>query len=145
MFMTKLPITICALLMAATASAQPREAWIRKCQADDAELAGSTGYRVCTELYVMQLERRQKQLLRQVSARLAGAADDEGTDPKAAAAHLARSQQHWRRYVTEHCQAAQAMFGTGHTSGDAIPSCMAGEFELRNRQLGRILRGDYER
>ena len=97
--MTKLPIAICALLTAATASAQPREAWIRRCQAGDAELAGSTGYRVCTELYD----------------------------------------------VTEHCRAAQAMFGTGHTSGDAVPSCMAGEFDLRNRQLGRILQGDYAR
>lgn len=142
--MIRLVVALSATFLAATASAQSREAWIRKCQAEDAELSGSTGYRVCTEMYVQHLERRQKVLLRRVSARLS-TVTDEGVDGRSAIAHIKKSQVSWRTYVTEHCRAAQDMFGSGHTSGDAIPSCMAGELELRNRQLSRMLQGEYER
>lgn len=142
--LTKLVVALSAASLVTAASAQSRDAWIRKCQAEDGELSGSTGYRVCTEMYVQHLEARQKVLLRKISSRLLSVTD-EGVDGRSAIAHLKKSQGSWCTYATEHCWAAQDMFGSRRTSGDGIPSCMAGELEVRNRQLSRILQGEYER
>lgn len=139
--MSRLLLAAVLALLAATAGAQSREGWIRACQAEDAELGGSNGYRVCTELYVVELEQRQATLLEQVSARLARAGEG-AAGPAPATAQLAQSQQHWRSYVDAHCQVVQAVSGPDSPVGDAIPSCMADAFEQRNRQLERVLRDD---
>ena len=124
--------------------AQTRDAWVRSCQAKDSNLSGSIGYRICTGRFLNFLERQQIELLKKLTSRFAEAAD-ERTDPKAAAEHLTESQKFWLRYANQHCEIAQSMFGIGNASGDVVPSCMVREYEARNKQLSRMLGGNYER
>ncbi len=133
-----------ALLVFSSANAQSRDAWIRSCQAKDSNSSGSIGYRICTGQYLKVLESQQAALLKKVGIRFAEGMD-EGTDSKAAMRHLAESQKSWLRYVHEHCEIAQSMFGVGNASGDVIPGCMVSEYEARNKQLSRMLEGNYER
>lgn len=142
--MPRLLATILLALLSTVAHAQSRDAWIRRCQGQDPDLANSNGYRVCTELYVVELEHQQKQLVADVIA-MFEREKGEDLDPVAAREHFLKSQDLWRGYAQEHCSVAQAMFGAGNPSGDTIPSCSAGEFEARNHQLRRMLRGEYER
>ena len=133
-----------ALLAYGLGNAQSRDAWIRSCQAKESNYSGSIGYRICTGQYLKLLERQQAAILKKVGIRFAEVVD-EGTDSKAAVQHLAESQKSWLRYVHEHCEIAQNMFGVGNASGDVIPNCMVSEYEARNKQLSRMLEGNYER
>jgi uncharacterized protein YecT (DUF1311 family) len=137
-------LCLCLLSISGASEAQSRDAWLRSCQAKDSELSGSFGYRICTGQYLKFLDRQQVTLLKKLAARFAETAD-EGIDPAAATRHLQGSQKAWLRYANEQCEIAQSMFGVGNASGDVIPSCMAGEYEARNRQLSRMLGGNYER
>lgn len=136
-------LAVVLVMLTGAVGAQSREDWIGKCQSEDAELANSNGYRVCTELYVVELEKQQTALIDQLLARLSRAAEDP-PDAAPAIARLGESQQHWRSYVDAHCLVAQALFGPESPVGDAVPSCMADAFEERNRQLGRMLDADRE-
>lgn len=138
--------TLCLFLLAVACAseAQTRDAWVRSCQAKDSQLSGSIGYRICTGRFLNFLERQQVVLLKQLVARFAEV-KDEGIDPKAAAQHLTESQKAWVRYASQHCEIAQDLFGVGNASGDVVPSCMVREYEARNKQLSRMLEGNYER
>lgn len=142
--MRRAALSVCILLFALTASAETRDGWVRSCQAKDSTLSGPSGHRICTGRYLTHLEKRQAGLLKKIKALFAepGA---EGANPVEAWRQLADSQAHWLRYANAHCQAAQHMFGVGNASGDVIPSCLVGEYESRNKQLARILEGNYER
>jgi hypothetical protein len=137
-----LAISALALLLSTGAGAQARD-WVKNCQKAP-ERSGSLGHRECTALYLTRLEQRQVALLKKVSAKLAGPSS-EGQRPKEAASQLALAQRHWLAYAKAHCLAAEHMFGAGHSSGDVFPSCMVGEYELRNLQLARLLEDNYER
>lgn len=130
--------------MASARKAQTRDGWVRACQSKHSNLSGSVGYRICTGRFLNFLEKQQVGLLKKLVVQFAEA-PDEGTDPKAATQHLTESQKSWLRYANEHCEIAQAMFGVGNASGDVIPSCMVREYEARNKQLSRMLGGNYER
>lgn len=125
-------------------NAQSRDAWIRKCQAEGPDLSNSNGYRVCTEFYVMELEKRQNKLVAEVVAELARKAEEQGEPPLAQERFL-KSQELWRSFVEDHCQVEQALFSDDSPVGDAIPACGGEAFEARNEQLRRLLRGKYER
>ena len=133
-----------SLFVFSPSQAQTRDVWVRSCQAKDSNLSGSIGYRICTGQFLNLLERQQGALLKKVGIRFAETAD-EGTDPKAATQRLTESQKFWLRYAHEHCQIAQNMFGVGNASSDVMPSCMVREYEARNKQLSRMLEGNYER
>ena len=133
-----------ALLVCSSGNAQTRNTWIRSCQAKDSNSSGTIGYRICTDQYLKVLERQQVALLKKVGIRLAESVG-EGTNSKAAMRHLAESQKSWVRYVHEHCEIAQNMFGVGNASGDVIPGCMVSEYEARNQQLSRMIEGNYWR
>lgn len=141
--MSKILAVVALAFVAGGAEAQSGDAWIRSCQAQDSELSNSNGYRVCTELYVVELDKRQKELVADVLGMLGRDTDED--DASLAREHFLRSQELWRGYAEEHCRTAQVMFGAGNPSGDTIPSCSAGEFEARNKQLSRMLQGEYER
>lgn len=125
-------------------NAQSRDAWIRNCQAEGPDLSNSNGYRVCTEFYVMELEKQQNKLVEEVVARLVREADEQG-EPPLAQEHFAQSQELWRSFVADHCHVEQALFSDVSPVGDAIPACHAEAFEARNGQLKRLLRRKYER
>jgi hypothetical protein len=137
-----LVIPALALLLSTGASAQSRD-WVKNCQKAP-ERSGSLGHRECTALYLTRLEQRQVALLKKVSAKLE-APSSEGQRPKEAASQLVLAQRHWLAYAKAHCLAGEHMFGAGNSAGDAFPSCMVGEYEMRNRQLTRILEDNYER
>lgn len=138
--------TLClfSLAIACASEAQTRDAWVRSCQAKDSQLSGSTGYRICTGRFLNLLERQQAVLLKKLITQF-DEVSGEGIDPKAAAQHLTGSQKAWVRYANQHCEIAQDMFGVGNASGDVFPSCMVREYEARNKQLSRMLEGNYER
>lgn len=129
--------------MAFGVNAQSRDAWVRKCQAEGPDLSNSNGYRVCTEFYVMELEKQQNNLVAEVVARLVRESDEQG-EPLLAQEHFVKSQEFWRSYVEGHCQVEQALFSDDSPVGDAIPACSAEAFEARNEQLRRLLRGKSE-
>lgn len=142
--MKKILATVAATLVAIGANAHPRDAWIRKCQAEDPGLANSNGYRVCTELYVVELEKQQRRLVAQLLGRLGRDAGGHAADP-AGREHLVKAQELWRNYAEEHCRVVQAVSGGDGPVGDAFPSCSADAFETRNQQLTRLLKVARER
>ena len=142
--MSKFPVFVALTFIASIANAQSRDAWIRECQAEGPDLSNSNGYRVCTELYVMELEKRQSNLVAQVGAKLAREAERQGEAPLAQE-HFFKSQELWRSFVGDHCQVEQALFSDDSPVGDAIPACTAEALEQRNEQLERLLRRKHQR
>ena len=137
--MKKLVPAIAIALVALAANAQPRDTWVRHCQAKDAELRNSNGYRVCTELYVVELEKKQARLLADILRRL-GSGQGDDVDLAPTRERLMDSQKSWRNYVLDHCRVVQAVSGDDGPVGDAFPSCSADAHEARNKQLARLLK-----
>jgi hypothetical protein len=117
---------------------------MRKCQAEDPELSNSNGFRVCTELYVVHLEKQQGKLLAQLSGQLGLGAGENPVEPPGRE-HFVKSQELWRKYVEEHCRVVQAVAGNDGPVGDAFPSCAADAFEARNDQLVQLLEAARDR
>jgi uncharacterized protein YecT (DUF1311 family) len=133
----------CTLVLTGIATAQTREGWMRSC-VEGGDEPPSVAYRLCAGKYLDELQATQLGLLKNVQAKIAATSEEE-VKPEPARRHLEASQRHWAEYVAEHCAIAEDMFGAGNASGDVYPSCMTGEYELRNAQLRRMLAGDYER
>lgn len=142
--MQRLLATVVATLFAASASAQTRDDWIGKCQAEDSELSNSNGFRVCTELYVVHLEEQQARLLAALLGLLGPGAGANDIEPSGRE-HFIKSQEMWRTYAEEHCRVLQAVAGDDGPVGDAFPSCSADAFEARNDQLTQLLETVRER
>lgn len=124
-------------------NAEERKASVEHCQDSAPELTGSIGWRICTNRYLENLKRQQLLLLKNLKSELRGKSD-EGVDTNLVEKYVLDSQRHWERYVRSHCDAAQAAFGKGNSSGDVMPSCLVAQYEIRNYQLKQILIGNYE-
>ena len=138
-------ITLCLFLFAHSALAdEDRRTWVTHCQKSSSELSGSIGWRICTGQYLDHLEKQQSSLISKLKPTLA-AAQGEGVNVGTVERLIFASQRDWERFVKNHCEAAEAAFGIGNSSGDVMPSCLVIQYEIRNRQLQGVLDGDYER
>lgn len=101
---------------------------------------GRTGYLVCADLKVKELEREMSVAY----AKTLGSLDrppEEGMDFVAARQALVESQKAWTRYASADCALGEALFGPGNGGAPVAMDCQVSHLKSRIRQLRALTQG----